>query len=1092
MELRLRYLVALGCAALAAGCQSAGKNSDTGGSAAPTGGALILASDIQGNACRYAPHDRPEFQAIRYEAITIRCADGDRPSADLVVLQLAVGDNRREFINAWASSGLWRQLINQRMDCDDGRWGQLDTDVPAFLLNCKLKKGGWPYIALVASKGGRIFLTEGIPSAMPPIRSAILQMYDPDARRAAADALASGDSELAALEALLEGVNTFGASDLAVYDGLSRLGQLYNSTNNFQGAEDAYRRALEVHQKVLGVGSPESAEVLMNLALEVSNQERFEEADGLFSQAETLVGSSTDASDEARYLLYQAFHYANQRDYEQAMLFARESCDLRAALFEDQQQQSALGEIGRSTSGAGVIAGVGGDVIRSASGDVTEIAQCRYVESNMLLRIGLLTDAEGAIREAQRVLGDSRQAPEWWTAQVQITHGQIAAAQGRFDEGTTRVQDGIDIRTKLFGETRPTALGYQALGEIKLVEGKLDASLTAFRRMAAILRSNVTSGRGLTFEKLSPYLTALLDAGTTRPADRAALFSEMFEASQLVQEGVTAQTIARMTQRLSSGDSEIAQLMKRVEDVRSERDEYQFQLGNAQAGVNSDQPDPDLNVRIDELRTLEREASAKLRTLEQQLQDDFPNYSQISSATTVTFDEISALLRPDEALVAFSVGDRESFVFLLRKEAIYPARLAVTRRDLAAAVTQIRQPLERAVTGVAGIYDMDQAYQIYQALLAPIRETLAGVRHMIVQPTGSLLSLPFGMLITAPPPPGRENYTAAKWLAKEMATSITPSILAFVKLRQIAGQNRAPKPFIGFGDPTFEGSSGGGLGTLAAHCGRGDPIPPQLLRGLAPLPETAQELTTIARSLGAPPDRVFLGPASTEQNVRAADLDQYRVVFFATHGLLPGELNCQSEPALALSPPAAAVDSTKRDGLLDASEIAQLKMNADLVVLSACNTGGGGTGKTGGEALAGLARSFFFAGARTLMVSHWVVPSRSAVLLTTEMFRILAANDRLGASEALRQSQLTLLRQVEFAHPIFWAPFTVVGDGGAISVFGAAGGADRVQQVASALDAATTQRIRQALRPPGPDAPAPAPAGGTVPLPNQDGRQDAL
>lgn len=1050
----------LALAVLLAACQSTGKGGD--GRAPAPGGAVTLAPNLQGQACRTEPRDRAEFNAVQHEAFSIICEGWDQPSANLVTIPVALGGDGRQKINAWADSGLWRQLIDQRMNCEDGRWGELAEGVPAYILQCKLKKGGWPYLAMVAGKDGRVFLADGIPASMPTIQSAVLRLYDPEAQQAAE--AGDGRSELERLEALLEGINTFGANDLAAYEDLSRLGQLYNSVANYQGAENAYRRALEIHQDVLGVNNPESAEVLMNLALEVSNQERFEEADGLFGRAETLARASTDESDEARYLLYQAFHKANQRQYDQAMRFARESCALRSQLFEEQQQESAAGEIGRSAigGGAGVIAGVGGDVIRSASGDITEIAQCRYVEANMLLRVGALSDAEDAIREAQRVLGDSRRAPEWWTAQVQITHGQIAAAQGRFEEGARRVQDGIDIRTKLFGDTRPTALGFQALGEIKLVEGSLDASLEAFRKMADIVRADEVQGRGLTFEKLSPYLTALLEAGSARPNERRALYEEMFEASQLTQEGVTGQTIARTTARLATSDSQVGELIRQVQNATAERDEYKFQLGNAQARVNTDQPDPELNARIEELQKLEREASATVRELEQQLQVAFPQYSQLVSSKPISVEDIASQLRINEALIAFAIGDRESFVFLVRQDGIYPARLDVTRTDLSEAVTRLRQPFERAATGVLEIFDMEQAHLIYQALLGPVEDRLGGVSHLIVQPTGSLLSLPFGMLITAPPPQGREQYATAQWLANRMASSVVPTIRSFVELRRIAGQRRAPLPFIGFGNPTFQGSGGAGLGALAAHCSQGDPIPPQLLRGLAPLPETAEELQTIAQSLGAAPDRVFLGASASEERLREVELDQYKVVFFATHGLLPGELNCQSEPALALSPPPAPVDSTDRDGLLDASEIARLKMNADLVVLSACNTGGGGTGKLGGEALSGLARSFFFAGARTLMVSHWVVPSKSAVRLTTEMFRILANNPSIGSAEALRQSQTKLATQVEFSHPIFWAPFTIVGDGG---TFGSLGAAD-ASGATDGADAPARRPVKKAERRP--------------------------
>jgi CHAT domain-containing protein len=159
-------------------------------------------------------------------------------------------------------------------------------------------------------------------------------------------------------------------------------------------------------------------------------------------------------------------------------------------------------------------------------------------------------------------------------------------------------------------------------------------------------------------------------------------------------------------------------------------------------------------------------------------------------------------------------------------------------------------------------------------------------------------------------------------------------------------------------------------------------------------------------------------------------LAQYRVLYFATHGLLPTALRCQSEPALVLSPPAAPAANRDADGVLDASEVAQLRLNADLVVLSACNTATA-AGQFGGESLSGLAGAFFHAGARSVLASHWEVPSAQTVQLMTGLFERLGPNLNGGIAEALRQSQLALIAKPETAHPFFWAAFTLIGDGGA-------------------------------------------------------------
>jgi len=155
------------------------------------------------------------------------------------------------------------------------------------------------------------------------------------------------------------------------------------------------------------------------------------------------------------------------------------------------------------------------------------------------------------------------------------------------------------------------------------------------------------------------------------------------------------------------------------------------------------------------------------------------------------------------------------------------------------------------------------------------------------------------------------------------------------------------------------------------------------------------------------------------------------VVHFATHGLVAGETAMfaenRAEPALLLTPPDTA--SEEDDGLLTASEVTALKLDADWVILSACNTAAGDS--VGGDALSGLARAFFHAGARALLVSHWYVDSDATVALITKSFDALKADPKIGRAEALRRAMQALIARTDrTAHPSAWAPFVVVGEGG--------------------------------------------------------------
>jgi len=250
-------------------------------------------------------------------------------------------------------------------------------------------------------------------------------------------------------------------------------------------------------------------------------------------------------------------------------------------------------------------------------------------------------------------------------------------------------------------------------------------------------------------------------------------------------------------------------------------------------------------------------------------------------------------------------------------------------------------------------------------------------------------------------------------------------------LRQFANADHASAAFLGIGDPVLTGSSALASAVTLVSLFRGATADVEKVRQLPPLPETADELRAIAKTLGASDADLLLGERASEPVLRQMPLDHYKIIEFATHGLMSGELKGLAEPALVLTPPSQA--TLDDDGLLTASKIATLKLNADWVVLSACNTAAGdGTPDAGG--LSGLAKAFFYAGARSLLVSHWPVQSDAAVKLTTDAFAELSEDPTIGRAEALRRSMMAMLdpaNSPKFAHPLYWAPFVLAGEGGA-------------------------------------------------------------
>jgi CHAT domain-containing protein len=347
-------------------------------------------------------------------------------------------------------------------------------------------------------------------------------------------------------------------------------------------------------------------------------------------------------------------------------------------------------------------------------------------------------------------------------------------------------------------------------------------------------------------------------------------------------------------------------------------------------------------------------------------------------------------------------------------------------------------------------------------------------KHLLIVPSGPLTSLPFQVLVTEKPttalPNSYEGYQRVAWLGRRQPLTVLPSVASLRALREFAKGGRGSQDYIGYGDPVLVGDGSCRKITAPETCpsretaiaqaagqmhqsrsrsirrspiltdvfsrGTGSEAVLTQVRALCPLEDTAYEVKCIAQSL--PKSKIRIRDDATVGSIKAlsdsGELAAYRVVHFATHGLLAGDvelmIRLQGEPALVLTPPQEPKDIDD-NGLLTASKVAELKLNAEWVVLSACNTAAGD--KPGAEALSGLARAFFYAGARALLVSHWPVYSDAAVRLTTKAFAEMEPDVGVTRAEAMRRSMVALMDDVsdeDNAHPSVWAPFVLVGEGG--------------------------------------------------------------
>jgi CHAT domain-containing protein len=521
---------------------------------------------------------------------------------------------------------------------------------------------------------------------------------------------------------------------------------------------------------------------------------------------------------------------------------------------------------------------------------------------------------------------------------------------------------------------------------------------------------------------------------------------------QRASQTAAAAAVNKLGARLAAGSDRLAQLVRKDQDLAAEAETLD------KAIVAAVSKEPGQRDATNELRIRDRlvAIATERQALEKVFAAEFPDYAALSHPQPLTVKDIQGLLSGDEALVLFASGDKETYVFAMTRSAVAAKVIPLGASALSEKVAAFRRGLdvEALKQGAKGskpvLFDLGLANELYAALIGPVEEVTKQARHLLVVPSGPLTSLPFHLLVTEKPataiPQLRDiaSYRDAAWLVKRQAVSVLPALASLKALRQVARRDPGTKPLVGFADPVFDPAERAkalaerrtAQTRVAVTRGYSDFWQgagidrAKLARYLPSLLETADELKAVGSKLGAAAGDIHLGSDASETTVKRTALAEYRVVYFATHGLVAGDVAGLGEPSLALTLPKQPTELD--DGLLTASEVAQLKLNADWVVLSACNTAA--ADKPGAEALSGLARAFFYAGARALLVSHWSVDSEAATRLTTSTFAFMAADPKLGRAAALRNAMLAYMNDKGSplnAYPAFWAPFSIIGEGAA-------------------------------------------------------------
>jgi len=513
--------------------------------------------------------------------------------------------------------------------------------------------------------------------------------------------------------------------------------------------------------------------------------------------------------------------------------------------------------------------------------------------------------------------------------------------------------------------------------------------------------------------------------------------SKSFESMQLVSGLTVSDSLVKSLMRSNISKQESI-LRKKIEDLLNSRRSL---LHKKYKNINN--------------TSLTLEINDKLNKIDNKIQayrSDLINITTPGSLLDeyiVSTSTIQKNISINDALITMLVSDHRTYIWLVTKDEIFRHKSPLVSSDVSRIVHELKTSLDPSnLVDSYTNFPFHSSNILYDELIRPFEDNLSNIDRLLIVPDSELSNIPLTILtrdakyreIKAISDLQNKNTTRgigaihinntyngtnkdSSWLINKYAISTIPSVYSYSAYNSVKKYSSLSN-FFGIGNPTLHGNTKIiSPSDMSQHLDTRGSNAAYSLASLSSLPETKKELEEIASYFDN--SLILSGDDATEKNLRSTLLRDYDVLSFATHALVANEISGLVEPSLVLTP--NNFDIARNDGLLTMSEVAKLDLDADIVLLSACNTASSYSSSSS-EGLSGLANSFFQAGAKSLLVSYWSVISESAVDLTTRMFK--PANDGRSYAHKHQNAVLDLLRNSKDSsklHPSYWAPFSVIG-----------------------------------------------------------------
>lgn len=870
------------------------------------------------------------------------------------------------------------------------------------LIACRSIVDGWPSLALVSQSDGGLQFAYGVASAFPYLAD----LMGVDVSRTPRQDLIDLVAELWPAPVPMGST----ADRRRVRDDWAAARDASDKLD-FSAAQTRLEAALEVQVRLFGDADFTTAALLMDLAMVLAYQQEFEAAQGIMRRTGPIIDGSPRSSDRAKLSGYQASIAALQGDFSSASRFALDATTKWREIAGADDQQALL-SLFQSDESQTVDA-------------QPELALSLAREAAILLKVDDPVSAYAKASEALLILNSAQQGAPIWRSEILAVLGEASSALGRLSASETFFAKAISLRRSVQGDNAGMVRLLLAQGRAYQREAMNVNTIIAYRQAIEIAKNLPQGSVALRADDLIPFAQAVLAEAQSLASEdeQIGLMTELYDAFQMAFVPGRDEATDLASVQIANGDPALVKLVSNLKTSLLAKSELSGKLA-IERGKSAAERDDGL---IALLNARFKDESARSDDLRKRLTKERPEYRRFFENRAPNLNSLRAVLGPDEALASFLIGRDVSFLQLVTRERVFIAPVEAGSDGLAQMVRSLRKGLE-IEGGSVNEFNLDDSFFLYETLFAGVSEPLSSIKRLIVVPNGPLSSLPFGTLLTSAPT--SEDYRIAPWLVSRMAITHAPSVASFVNLRSTRSAKVSPKPFLGIANPKFKGFGPAQADGAAQNCNAEGIALPGRFDSLEQLPDTIDEVRSVIASLGIKDADLFVDREAKESVFRSQSLNQYNVIYVATHAVMPGEVACQREPGIALARPSEMAFSRSEDGFLDASEVASLQITASLVVLSACNTATGvDSAVQKGDALSGLAESFFIAGARSLLVTHWQVPSAATASLMGDMFSAIGEDRTIATDSALRRAQLLAIKNSDTAHPFFWGAFSFVGSG---------------------------------------------------------------